>query len=150
MDFKQLIISFLTFFSLYSGVCQAQGVIIVNPSVAQETHLSLNVARAIFSMRKTHWSDGSKITVFVFNKKYHENSQSVHNVFVTRSLKLLPHQLKKAWDRNIFSGTGESPHKVNNTPEMLAIIKTTPGAIGYLANSADTAQIKILSIKNAK
>ena len=38
-----------------------------------------------------------------------------------------------AWDRLVFSGTGQAPDTVTSTEEMLARVASTPGAIGYLS-----------------
>ncbi len=130
----------------YSSSGYGQSVIIVNTSI-QEEALPLNIIRAIFSMRKTHWNDGAKIAVYVF-KSTTENKK-INTLFSTQILKLLPYQLKKAWNRNVYSGTGDSPHKVLTIQEMLLKVSTTPGAIGYIPKiRTDMPNVKILSIQN--
>jgi ABC-type phosphate transport system substrate-binding protein len=111
--------------------------------------LTLNTLRAIFSMRKTHWADGSKISVYILSYDDNKTNLNIHTQFVTNILKLLPYQLKKAWDRNIFSGTGESPFIVINSQQMLNTIANTLGAIGYIPHSLATAipqQVKIITV----
>jgi hypothetical protein len=46
-------------------------------------------------------------------------------------LGVYPFQLRSAWDRLVFSGTGVSPTTVETEEEMRARIESTPGSIGY-------------------
>jgi ABC-type phosphate transport system substrate-binding protein len=146
MKYGFFIIIYL-FFSF--SFCQAEEIIIVNLSV-QEKILSLNEIRTIFSMKKKYWVNGSKISVYILNEKFSNNNSQVHNSFVVKKLQLLPFQLKRVWDRNIFSGTGEKPYKVNNEKEMLYKIMSTPGSIGYLTSSIELSDVNILKLSNVK
>ena len=94
------------------------------PQIAE---LSLNEARAIFSMRLKTWPDGTPITVYVLSR---ENPE--HHRFVRTQLKLLPHQLQRNWDRMVYTGIGQAPIEVNNFQEMLHSLLSKPGSIGYL------------------
>jgi hypothetical protein len=40
--------------------------------------------------------------------------------------------MRSAWDRLVYSGTGQAPLEVSSEEEMRAKIASTPGAIGYL------------------
>ncbi len=88
--------------------------------------LSLNELRSIFSLRARKWPDGSAITVFVLRDEH-----ELHRQFLLKTLKMLPHQLRRQWDRFIYSGIGQGPIVVRSQKEMLEKIKVTPGAIGY-------------------
>lgn len=100
--------------------------VVVNPGVQEET-LSKNALRAIFGMRLRIWPDGSPVRVYILD----ENSP-IHAKFAKKKLDIFPHQLQRAWDRLVFSGTGQAPFKVSSIEEMRTTIATTPGAIGYL------------------
>ncbi|MGH1370457.1 MAG: hypothetical protein ACRBBW_00375 [Cellvibrionaceae bacterium] len=89
--------------------------------------LSVNEARAIFSMRTRVWPDGSPITVFVL-----PNSSPRHSQFVRSLLTLLPHQLQRNWDRLVYTGIGQAPIEVANETAMIEQLKSTPGSIGYV------------------
>ncbi len=97
-----------------------------HPSVAAET-LSKSSLRAIFAMRLTLWPDGTRIQVFVLPDK-----APLHRQFTKSVLGLFPYQLRKTWDKGIYSGTGEAPIQVSDPAHMLDKIAQTPGAIGYL------------------
>ena len=86
--------------------------IVTNPS-NQEKSLSLSSLRAIFSMRMTQWPDGTPIRVFVLGDK-----NPIHAEFSKQVLGVFPHQLRRAWNRQIYSGTGQAPSKVESEAEM--------------------------------
>ena len=114
--------------------------VIAHPS-SHTTELSLNQLRAIFSLRARQWPDGTSITVFVLR-----DEQDVHRQFLLKTLKMLPHQLRRQWDRYIYSGIGQGPVVVDSQEEMLNKVKTTPGGIGYIEGGVPNDQVLMLSI----
>jgi len=115
--------------------------VITNPSVSEKT-LSKSSLRAIFGMRLHTWSDGSAIRVFVM-----PDDAPLHAVFSKEKLNVFPYQLRSAWDRAVFSGTGQAPDTVASPEEMIARVASTPGAIGYLTKSKTDGRVQILQIK---
>jgi ABC-type phosphate transport system substrate-binding protein len=117
----------------------AQVLLIVQPQNV-DTELSRNSLRAIFAMRQTEWSDGSVVQVFVL-----EDKNSTHIAFCKNVLGMFPYQLRRVWDRQVFSGTGTAPTIVESEQEMLIRVAETPGAIGYvLASDKHTSSVKII------
>lgn len=122
-----------TLYFLYLFICgvavgataEAQQ-LIVNADV-QERNLPQPALRAVFGMRLLEWSDGKPIKVYVL-----PNDNPLHAEFTKKFLNILPHQLKRAWELLVFSGTGQAPTEVSSPKEMLEKISSTPGAIGYL------------------
>ena len=101
-------------------------VLIANPNV--ETHqLNRDTARAMFAMRQRTWPDGQAARVFVL-----PNDDQSHERFVKQFLNVYPHQLQMAWDRVVFSGTGQAPTQVDTEAQMLEQVASTPGGIGYI------------------
>ncbi|MEP6880206.1 MAG: hypothetical protein ABI865_15315 [Nitrosospira sp.] len=115
--------------------------IVANPSV-NEKILSKSSLRAIFGMRLHTWPDGTAIRVFVM-----PDDAPLHVAFSKEKLNVFPYQLRSAWDRLVFSGTGQAPDTVASTEEMLARIASTPGAIGYLSKSMTNGRVNVLQIK---
>ena len=89
--------------------------------------LSADTLREIFFMRLTSWPDGTPIRVFVLPDKH-----PLHVRFAKEVLGVYPFQLRAAWDRLIFSGTGLIPHVVETVGEMRERVRATPGGIGYV------------------
>lgn len=115
--------------------------VVTHPDV-KEMSFSVNVLRAIFSMRLRTWSDGKLIKVFVLS-----DNDDLHQDFAKEKLNVFPYQLRLAWDRLVFSGTGQAPISVHSHDEMLAKVASTPGAIGYLKTTYINDDIHVLQIK---
>ncbi|MGH8584127.1 MAG: hypothetical protein ACREWG_15400 [Gammaproteobacteria bacterium] len=81
----------------------------------------------IFFLRKSKWANGDKIRVFVLPDRH-----PLHIRFVKEVLGVYPYQLRAAWDRMLYSGTGVPPTVVNTIDEMRRSVDGTSGAIGYL------------------
>jgi len=115
---------------LFMAVCQAGDhtpvVVAVHSSVVTDV-LTRNEVRAIFAMRRSTWGDGTPIRVFVL-----PDDNPVHRKFCKKILKIYPHQLRRIWDRNVFSGIGQAPIEVKTLNDMRNRLATTLGAIGYV------------------
>ena len=98
--------------------------------------------RAIFGMLLQKWPNNTPVKVFVLRDDAPEHatfSKSVLNVF--------PHQLRMAWDRQVFSGQGQYPEQVGSTQEMLSRVASTPGAMGYVKASEVDQNVRELKIR---
>ena len=116
--------------------------IIVNPDVKEQS-LTLNGVRAIFFMRLVQWpQDGRPIKVFVLQDK-----TPLHIQFSKNQLNVFPRQLRRSWDRLVFSGTGQSPIVVENEEEMRDRVANTSGAIGYVQEIKEDDTVRPLAIK---
>lgn len=119
----------------------AEAVAVVNPSVPQ-TSITRNFARALFGMRAPQWPGDGGVTVYVLPDQH-----ALHAAFVKGVLDIFPQQLRNAWDRQVFSGTGQAPIEVSTEEEMLTRIAETPGAVGYLSkDKLDVKKVRPLEI----
>lgn len=136
-------IAWVLFTSLNAGSVQAEDSykIVVHPSVSQHL-ISKSTLRIIFGMRLREWPDDTPIKVFVL-----PDDHPAHINFSKEILNIFPYQLRAAWDRLTFSGTGQAPVELNSENEMRAKVATTPGAIGYLRGTMINDQIRVLQIK---
>ncbi len=115
--------------------------VVVHPTVKKED-ISRNALRAIFGMRLRKWSNGLPITVFVLR-----DDSPVHIEFSKTILHMFPYQLRRAWDRQVFSGTGQSPFVVNSLEEMRTKVASTPGAIGYSPREGVDDNLNVLKVR---
>lgn len=104
--------------------------------------MSVATLQAIFGMRLRNWGDGSPIKVFVL-----PDNHPLHVAFCKQVLHVYPHQLRAAWDRLVFSGTGQAPIEVDSKEAMLAKLSTTPGAIGYLVKPMVNDRIAVVPVE---
>jgi hypothetical protein len=77
--------------------------VIVSPAQTLQI-IPRNTLRAIFGMRLRNWPDLTANRVFVLKDEH-----PVHIGFAKKVLNIYPHQLRLAWDRLVYSGTGQSP-----------------------------------------
>ncbi len=98
--------------------------------------------RAIYSMRTQSWPNGERLTVFVL-----PDDETLHESFCQKILGVLPHQLRKSWDRLIFSGKAGAPIVVNSVEEMRTRVAETPGAIGYIPENYLNDSIAVVEVK---
>jgi ABC-type phosphate transport system substrate-binding protein len=138
-----LFASLLLSMACSTGIAHAtdQYEVVVHPGVSEKT-ISKSSLRAIFGMRLHAWPDGTAIQVFVM-----PDDAASHAAFSKEKLNVFPYQLRSAWDRLVFSGTGQAPNTVGTAEEMLAKVAATPGAIGYLNKSRTDGRVNVLQIK---
>lgn len=131
----------LTFAATNAIAREAPLYLVAHPDVATRW-LNRDTTRAIFAMRQRTWPDGQAVRVFVLS-----NSHPVHARFAKEQLAVYPHQLQLAWDRMVFSGTGQAPDRVSDQAEMHEHVATTPGAIGYLEREYLDDRVQVISME---
>ncbi|MDO9103747.1 MAG: hypothetical protein Q7U57_02170 [Methylovulum sp.] len=126
--------------AVYSPMAKAAS-IIVNQTVPV-AHYSLADARAIFTMQQRFWPDGEPIKVFVF-----ADNNPIHKDFAKNNLNMFPHQLRRVWDRMVYSGTGTAPVQLDSEQEMIDKIAHTPYSIGYANGSPNNENIRVFELR---
>ena len=116
-------------------------VVIVHPNSTVET-LSQASLRAIFGMRNRTWQGGQSVKVFVY-----EDKDPIHIEFTKNTLKTFPYNLRRIWERRIYSGTGQSPTTLSTQDEMVEMVSKTENAIGYISYEKVTDKVKVVSLK---
>lgn len=104
--------------------------------------LTRNEARLYLTMRLKHWPDGTRVKVFVL-----PDDAALHRRFVNGVLGLYPYQLRRVWDRQLFSGTGRAPVTVSSIEELLRRVETTPGALGYAETDASSPNLRTIEVR---
>ena len=114
--------------------------LIVNPQL-NVASISRNKARSIFSMRLREWPDGTPIVVYVLPDQAQQ-----HRDFVRKTLAMFPHQLRRHWDRYVYTGIGQATIEVANSNEMIERVNNTVGAIGYTEEESTDAKIRTIQL----
>lgn len=115
--------------------------IIVHGAVP-ERELSRNVARLVFTMRLLRWQDQTRVRVFVL-----PDAHPLHREFAMQTLDLYPRQLRRVWDRNLYSGAGPVPVEVPTVEDMARVVAETPGAIGYLPDGLAGEAVRVIDVR---
>ncbi|WP_204352620.1 hypothetical protein [Salinicola halophilus] len=141
---RTLIVTLLLSLSLpFTTAVQADDanvVVIANPAIAQ-TSIPLETLRAVFAMRQRSLAGGQALHVFVL-----DDDAPLHETFSKRILGVYPHQLRLAWERAVFSGTGQAPNQVASEAAMIDAVASTPGGIGYARQFNVTDRIRVLAV----
>lgn len=115
--------------------------LIANKDLADKV-LSRNEARLFFTLRLQRWGDDQTVKVFVL-----PDDHPVHREFSKTVLGLFPYQLRRVWDRQLFSGTGQAPIIVSSEQEMLQRVASTPNAIGYVEGVPGDSRVRVLEVR---
>lgn len=119
-------------------------IVIVHKNTEIDT-LSLSRLRTIFGLKVRHWEDQTPIVVFTTSPVEKE-----YDTFCKQILGVFSHQLRRAWDRLIYSGRALSPTTVASFNEMVEAVSTTPGAIGYIPKHEFDTTIHQLEIRERR
>ena len=109
-----------------ASLASADPIVICHPNLKNED-LSNQLLLRIYAMQKRVWSDNTPVRVYTFS-----NDNKVHKDFVNTFLRMQPYQLDRLWHRLVFSGTGKPPEVVASIKEMMDVVRTQPGSIGYI------------------
>lgn len=117
-------------------------IVVIVPKSASVEVLSKASLRAIFGMRKRTWQNGTAIKVFVL-----EDENPVHIRFSKKVLQTFPYNLRRIWERQVYSGTGQAPVRVTSMDEMQKAVATTQNSIGYISRKRLDDQVKMVEIQ---
>ncbi|MBN1447802.1 MAG: hypothetical protein JXA28_07710 [Bacteroidetes bacterium] len=107
---------------------QAQTVVITNPSVPTES-FSAKELLDVYTLNKAHWENGSRITVFDLK------SGKVKETFYDH-LGISEQELQRIWLRKQFTGKARPPRSMSNEDDVVRMVESTPGGIGYVSERA--------------
>jgi ABC-type phosphate transport system substrate-binding protein len=115
-------------------------VVIANPSVTIDSMPGKELRR-IFFKQTTRWPDGSTA------KPIDQSMTSdVRRVFSREVLQRNLASVESFWNGQVFSGRGTPPPTAQSDAEVLAYVRGTPGAVGYVSSSASTSGVRVITI----
>ena len=117
--------------------------IVIHPDNPHET-LSRDQVSRLFLKKTTKWPDGTAATPIDLVLKVaarEEFSRDIHR----RSADAI----KKYWQQMIFSGKAAPPAEAATEEDVLAQVRSDPGAIGYVSDECVLRGVKILDVIDA-
>lgn len=117
----------------------ADFVIIVHKDNPVE-QLDLAEARNIFLGKRTLWSGGRAISVYL------QADNDLHRHFCLTVLGKSPRQLQMHWKRILFTGAGVLPRELPDDQSILQTVAANPRAIGYIDARHLNNQVKVVRI----
>lgn len=118
---------------------ERQGIVVIVSPESTLDDLTVTGLRSIFSMRKRIDSEGNLLKVFVL-----ADDDPVHVLFAKEVLHTFPFNLRRIWDRKIYSGTGQSPTVVSSEKEMREKVSVNENAIGYIRRDMINRDVKVV------
>jgi ABC-type phosphate transport system substrate-binding protein len=124
-----------------SASAQTSFKLVVHPSVSVDSLAAADVSQ-LFLKKGDKWPDGSeavpvdqKVGASVreaFSQAVHQKSAAAVDAF---------------WQKRIFSGRGLPPVTQGSDAQVLAFVKATPGAVGYVSSGTPTEGVKVLAVR---
>lgn len=114
------------------------GVVVVGNSTSSG-ELSVEQVRQLFLGKARRLPDGMEVVVLDLRE-----GDPLRVAFVEGVLGKTEQQLLGHWAKMIFTGRGQPPRSVDSARDVLRIVESTPGAIGYIDEQQVTARVKVL------
>lgn len=111
-----------------------------NPTVS----LSIKDVSNLLLKKKTKWN-GSGVAVDPIDL---DAGSAVREAFSEAVHGRSVSSIKNYWQRQIFSGREVPPPEVRSDSEVVAFVRRTPGAIGYVSSSARLDGVKEIDLAN--
>lgn len=114
--------------------------VIVNNAVRVES-LSKKEVSDLFMKRTAKWTNGTPVT------PVDQSDQSAIREEFSKSVHGKPTgAIKSYWQQQIFSGRGVPPVEQPSDSEVVALVRSSAGGIGYVDAGADTSGVKVITI----
>lgn len=111
--------------------------VIAHPGVSNTT-LSSFEASELYRMERNKWDNGDLVVLVDLVSK------SATKLQFYKFIDAKDRELKRIWMRFILSGEGRAPAVARSEADVLAMVASTEGAIGYINAKNVTDQVKIL------
>ena len=115
--------------------------LVANPSV-KTVSLTKGAVTAIFMKKTLKWEDGSTIVALDQAGK-----SPVRASFSSAVLGKSTAAVKSYWNQQIFAGRDVPLVEKSSDDEVLAVVRSTPGAVGYVSDAADTSGVKVIEVQ---
>lgn len=113
--------------------------VIVNNSVKLDL-LSKKDASAIFLKKTAKWGNGTPVV------PVDQIESAVRDAFSKTVHGKATAAVKSYWNQQIFSGRDVPPLEKPSNSEVLAFVRSTPGAIGYVSADTPTDGVRTVAI----
>jgi ABC-type phosphate transport system substrate-binding protein len=104
------------------------------------TELSRTQLSRLFLKKSTQWPDGSSV------RPVEPLAPALRQAFAHQVHDRTLADLAAYWNALIFSGRELPPLEKASDADLLAYVRATPGAIGYVTAGADTAGVKVVGV----
>ena len=116
--------------------------IIINPASSMSV-VSRKELAAVYLKKTAKWRDGTPAVPVDLSEDAPARSGFSRDVLGK------PTQAVKAyWNQQIFSGRSAPPAEKRSDADVVAFVRSTPGAVGYVSASTPTPGVKLLAVRS--
>jgi ABC-type phosphate transport system substrate-binding protein len=133
------IIGLLTLVTASSSA--ATGIKVIAHASVKVSQVTSDEIKGVFLGTRTSLADGSHVEPVLLK------SGDVHDTFVKLYTGKTVVGLESYYRSLVFTGKGSMPKVLTSDAEMVAYVKNTRGAIGYVSAGTNTDGVKILDVK---
>lgn len=123
-----------------SAVAEPPFRVIANPGVSVDS-MSRTEICDLFLKKTTTWPEGSSVLPVDLTL-----DSAVRDAFSRTVLQRDPSAVKNYWLRQIYSGNAVPPREFNSARDVVAFVRLTPGAIGYVGTGTRLDGVQIIEI----
>jgi ABC-type phosphate transport system substrate-binding protein len=116
--------------------------VVVHPGTPV-TELSRTQLSRLFLKKSTQWNDGSAV------RPVEPLAPALRQAFARQVHDRTLADLAAYWNALIFSGRELPPLEKASDADLVAYVRATPGAIGYVTASADLTGVKVVGVGKA-
>ena len=138
---QSILLALLVSLSWHGAALAAGYKVIVNNANGKSSLAKKDVSQ-LFMKKTPKWSDGTAVVAVDQTEKAAARerfTQEVHGKSVAA--------VKSYWQQQIFSGRDVPPVEKSSDAQVIAFVKQNAGAIGYVAEGADTAGVKVVTVQ---
>ncbi|KAA3623522.1 MAG: phosphate ABC transporter substrate-binding protein [Proteobacteria bacterium] len=96
----------------------------------------------VFLGRITHFPNGERLVPLD-----QAEASPAHDSFYREYLDKSPAQIKAHWTKLIFTGRGQPPRSATNDDEVIDVVATNPGTIGYIDSGNVDERVRVILIE---
>jgi ABC-type phosphate transport system substrate-binding protein len=129
----------MVLFVTVAPATSAEVAVIANPSVSVG-EVDKSMLYDVFSGDIKEWGNGDPIVLFDLKPK--SDVKTAFYDFLGKSAS----RMKSIWMKNLLTGEGQPPESVETQAEILEMVASTPGAIGYVDSKLVTGKVLTLKV----
>ena len=114
--------------------------VIVNPSNGT-TQLSRLKVGEMFLKKNTRWADGAPVMPVELPAKTQVRQRFTLEIYGKQVIAISAY-----WQQMIFGGKAIPPPEKSSDADVVAYVRDTPGAIGYVWAGTDTSGVRVISV----
>lgn len=138
---RALALAALSFLVWTGAAVAAQFKVIVNRTVKPDS-LTKQQVSDLFLKKTTKWPDGAAVAPVD-----QPDSSAVRDAFSKEIHGKPASAVKSYWNKQIFSGRDLPPLEKKTDAEVVAYVRSTAGAIGYVAETSETEGVRAVTVR---